>query len=398
MKPTLSEAIKPVRLALVTELEVGATGPSLARDVELLKSSVMYADEVELIGMGAAMVEKVCLSPASREMPLARLLRLTEILTGEDQFSRTGMTAPELQAAERLVRSGIRSGDPNTDNGLEQIRTVLETSRQMLRGVQDDIIGKTGGADLETAYAAGVVSVADLGFDIDYLVEQHASDWSGDPMPQVRSWVNAVLERLGDGRTRLLFDRASGEWMRQAIQEGVVPASEIGQRLAGKAAVGAGFLARLPSLPGAPMDELLSIRAELQAPLTRYRGAVARFSQDVAGLFGSDLEAGIEDLWESSGAPGLAEIDEELSSHTFTKELARYLGLEVSDYLATGPLWVGISTLTDLHQAVNATASFATATSGRLVTQAWRERQAARMRVRSNDLFYVHEVERRIST
>ena len=300
-------------------------------------------------------------------MPLARLLRITEILTGEDQLGRTGMTPAQLRAAEGLIRSGVRSGKRDVDEGMEQIRTVLDTSQQMLEAVQEEIINNTGAADIETAYAAGVVSVADIGLDMDYLVEQHANGWTDDSTPYVLKWVDAVLQRLGDGRTRLLFDRASGEWMQAAMRDGVLPTSEIGQRLAGKAAVGAGFLAKLPSLPGAPMDELLTVRSELQGPLTRYRGAVSRFSQDVAGLFGTDLEAGVEDLWETSAAPALAEIEEELAQHTFSRELARHLGLEVSDYLATGPLWMGLSTLTDLHQAVNATASFTTATGGRMV-------------------------------
>src|SRR5512142_3052128 len=48
-----------MKLAIVTYPASGRDGPLLAKDVELVRASILYADEIELVSIGAFMIASV---------------------------------------------------------------------------------------------------------------------------------------------------------------------------------------------------------------------------------------------------------------------------------------------------------------------------------------------------
>ena len=46
----------PLKIAIVTDPASTGSGVDLTRDVELVKASVLYADEIELVSLGAVML------------------------------------------------------------------------------------------------------------------------------------------------------------------------------------------------------------------------------------------------------------------------------------------------------------------------------------------------------
>lgn len=103
---------------------------------------------------------------------------------------------------------------------------------------------------------------------------------------QMWNWIDALVARLTDRRTRLLFDRQAGRLVQSMLAEGMIPTNSQGLQLAAQAALGVGFAERLPAFPTPKMDELLDMRKELALPLARYRGAVVRFSKEVPQVVG----------------------------------------------------------------------------------------------------------------
>ena len=67
---------------------------------------------------------------------------------------------------------------------------------------------------------------------------------------------------MTDPRSRLLFDGESADFFKMAIEEGEIALSTEHLPRARAAALGAGFVARLPALPQARMDELLDLRSD----------------------------------------------------------------------------------------------------------------------------------------
>ena len=68
-----------LKVAVVTAPSSDASGVSLARDVELLKASALYADEIELVSLGAVMIAGVAqLAGGDDQAVLALLSGLDE--------------------------------------------------------------------------------------------------------------------------------------------------------------------------------------------------------------------------------------------------------------------------------------------------------------------------------
>lgn len=96
---------------------------------------------------------------------------------------------------------------------------------------QEAILRSTDAQELQAPFDKGIVSIADLGLGMDYLIEQHTNGWAGDTHQYAQRWVDQLSTRLGDGRTQLLFDPEAGDLARRLIAEGEVSTREMGHSL-----------------------------------------------------------------------------------------------------------------------------------------------------------------------
>ena len=386
-----------MKVAVVTSPQLSADGfPGLRNDVRLVKAAVLYADEVELLGLAAGLVHSLGLAPDSQKMSLRQMMELTDRVTGSNHLTPSHRDA--LIQAERLEKRGVAL-PPHLRERLEEIEKVAVEGRRIFGEGQLDVLESTGADELAPAIDAGVVTVAAVGGDLESALMAatgRRDDAATDR--EVAKWVHQVKQRMLDHRTRLLLDEQSEDHVRALLAEGVIPADQVGLRLASKAAIGAGFVARLPSFPHAPMDELVDLRRELSVPLVRYRAAVSRFSGQIPSLTTAALQTGVSDLWESEVAPALLEINELLAEHSFMKEAARAVGQSVGVYAAAGAsIWVGLGATSEVDHfvaAAIASAPKAVQTVADTAMGTW----AARRSARRHELFYLHSVEAALRT
>lgn len=391
-RPTVTEAPPPpVKVAVVTSPRWNNDGfPSLRNDVALVKAAVLYADEVEVLGLAAGLVHSLGLSPESQNMSLREMMELTDRVTGSATL--TPAHRENLIRAERAAKRG-QVQSPEIRRGLEEIERVAAHARGLLRTGQMDVIESTGADELTPALDAGLVTVANVGGDLESallaVTGRRDETTTGE---QVQEWIDEVTRRLLDHRTRLLFDDQSEDLVRELLAEGVVPMDIMGLRLAGKAAVGAGLVSRLPTFTHTPMDELLDFRRDMATPLKRYRSAVSRFSRQLPPLTEAELRDGVNELWETDVEPALLEIKETMAESSFLKEAARAAGKSVGVYMTAGAgIWMGLGAVSDLSQLVTAAIATAPKTS-QIVADAALATQAARRPVRKHELFYLHAI------
>ena len=394
-KPTVAEAPPPpVKVAVVTSPQFDDGQASLRGDVKLVKAALLYADEVEVLGLTASMIHSIGLAPGSSSMSLERLLGLVDITKG------TSLVTPQIRALIPAIEALSASGKPlppELQEGAEMVAEFKAHANELLGPAQAGILEMTGAEEFRPALESGIVTVADLGVGMEHAVAAAVSGAVNSDR-ESQHWVDEIKSRLADRRTRLLFDEGAGDIMNELLDEGVISPDQIGLRLAGKAALGAGFVARLPAFTEAPMDELLDLRADLDKPLRRYRGAVSQFSVDLPRVIGRELEHEVDHLWETNVSPSLLEINELFHEHSFIKELARSSMLDVGKYLAyAGGVYVGLGAATDLGQAV---ASVVSAVPGlaEASTRALVARGSAVKAAQQKELFYLHAVNVRLSS
>jgi hypothetical protein len=374
----------------------------LEHDVELAKAALLYADQVEMVGLGVALFEQVRQSTGG-ELGMFGLLRSLddEALAHVMGDSATRMPANFREVVDLLVeprfRNMLRAAPSDSTGEMKQRLAEMDEINDGARPFVAALLEEAGAAELAVAIDARVIKVAKLDVDVSYLFRGQTRR-RVETDAQVETWVNALLERLEDRRTRLLFDEPSAQLVDELLTNGRLQAFEPTLRLAREAAMGAGLIARLPAFPQAPMDELLNLRRDLTAPLVRYRGAVVSFSKDLSSAPGRDLEFEISQTWEERVAPAVTEVEQRLADHGLVRELFRSADTkDLTKFLWTSTASVGFAAATDVRAFLLGTVA-ATANLGVDATiQALRKRGEMLREVKGHELYYLFETNRRLA-
>lgn len=376
----------PLKVAIVTDPASSAEGVSLARDVDLVKAAVLYADEVQLVSVGAAMIAGIA---QFAEGDGGGVLSLFTGMDDETLEHYTGAPLPAgwREAVTFLSQPGAEH-IPGMGDLASSLREELGKSQRMMQDIAEQQMESSGATELLPAIHSGLVRLSAAGFD----------NAVGDTESQFDAWLDLLKELLADTQTRLVLDDQVGRLVTAMINEGMVQPRQLTKQHAGEAAVGSGLIARLPAFPQAPISEVLDLRADLANPLTKYRRAVVRLSKDMhAAPFDADMPDKIDDLWNTEIQPALAELHDGLHDHGLVREIARAARDDVKTLIATGPglylAFAAVGTVNELvSTAVPAAAPVIAAAAKGQATHAKEQK-----RLRDNDLLYLYEVSKRLN-
>jgi hypothetical protein len=385
-KPTTSEAVRPLRVSIITSPKSAARGPLLHRDVELTKAALLYADEVELVSPGAAMLGSVAAlagggMPALLEMFSAlddeTLAHLNQGKEMPANFREMLPLLPMLMDPDVAALAGI-------EHDVAEFSAQFDEIQDQLSEVAQNLLTGSGADELVPALEAGLLTLDTAGID------------AANTDAMVERFVGIIQKRLRDSRRKVLFDAETAS-LAQALVAEVSDDHFPGLRRAGQAAVGSGLISRLPAFPDAPMDELLELRSDLTGPLTRYRASTLDLSAQLGPVLGDELEAQVDDLWAAKVAPALLEIEETLADHSLIRELAKRATSDVKALLAGGAgLYMGVTATASLPAAATALAGSALGAAPIIGQAAW-ARIEGRSSAQRHELFYLYETNRQLS-
>ena len=404
IKETVSEA--PIRVAIATTPQSSREDRrALDQDVELTKAALLYADEVEIVSLGVSMFDELRQVIDAGELGGYGLLASLDDATIVYLAERGGSNGT-LPPDWRETLGAALSIDPGLVEafgveGAEELRQLQEAAAEHGREMQQamtELLEQNGATELVTAVKAGAVAIAELGFSSGTTLRPADLDPSDATDVQMWNWIDALVTRLTDKKTRLLFDRQAGDLVQSMLAAGLIPSNPQGLRLAAQAALGAGFTERLPAFPMAKMDELLDLRKELRLPLARYRGAVVRFSKHMPQAVGSDLDFEVEQLWQETVGPALLGLQDEMADHGLVRELAR--SLDVKDIRNFGHWTAGTYITVASTTALDAltTGLIATAAGGAatVALEAVRARRAGQAGPKASEFYYLYEANRQL--
>jgi hypothetical protein len=393
-----------VRIAIATAPNSGASGPSLADEIRLVRSAVLYADEVELVSPGAEMLGSMAALASGDEGDLL------EFFLGLDDATISGLGDQQLPENWReMVRSmsaltnqdwdqlSELTGETIPDDARtasDELRSMLSGSLGEMRETVDEMLESAGAGEITPAIEAGIVRVSPT------LISP-AGDGDSDEM--VRRYVEKLRRLLGDPRTHLLLDESIAELVRGLIEDGQVDPHQLSIANAGEAAVGNGLIARLPAFAGTPIDELLDLRRDLEDPLSRYRRSIAGLATKLrVGPFDEHLGADIDHLYVSEVDPALRDLQDGFAEHGLVREVARSLATDIKAVVTAtvGPgIYLGAASLADINGWLTLAGSAATALVpvGQVTAKAVLEKGRQDRAMQKHDLFYLFEIDRRLS-
>jgi hypothetical protein len=373
---------------VVTSPEVTGSGQvSLIPDLRLVRSALLYADRVELISPGLAMLGTFdSLKDAGKVDPVklvatlddATLARLGWEGTAQEVRSSFTRLSRVLALPERLRRRKMSLEQEAELNGhLDELRQGMTEASTSV----NDVLEQAGAPDLTQAVEAGALTVDVSGFDVDAETDQQVA------------WLQGMLlRRFQDPSAHLLLDdrlvQLVGELPETAL-------SDINVGRATRTRTGTGLIEQLPAFPDAEMGEVLALRDELTDGRARYRGAVTNLTARLqATVLDEALPSEIEDLWRDEVQPSLRDMQQTVSGSRLAQEVA---GRVLTDYRTTmtGGLLVTLDHLTHLSPAQ--TVAVATPLTANVMWQAVGQFLSHKDAIRRHELFYLFDVNRRLS-
>lgn len=381
-----------LKIVIATGPQHGPAGLTVAEDVRLVRSALLYADQVELISPGALVIAALAAGAAQGPDFMFELMGTLDETTlrhlGFDgdvaQMRSALLTIKQLNDLSRTQRRKLIGADSS-----RQIRgMVAEMVGQFLHGEQgfeavaNSLWEQAGAPDLAVAADAGLLTLSTDAFDI-----------GAQTGLQMEQYAETLRRLLADPHSHLMFDEQMTSLVAAMLREQQAEMHPLTAAHSLRAATGAGLVEHLPAFPEASMDTILDTRSELAEPLIRYRKGVIDLSAKLlSGPLEPALRAEVSDLWRDDVQPTLVSLRNDLSMTRLAKDTAFNLATDAKALVAgfTGvSVFFGVGQVDDLAQW----STTAAATAGGFVThsamQSVRDAAAGREAARTHDLYYL---------
>lgn len=363
-------------------------------ELDLVKAALLYADTVEVLSLGNQMIRGITeLADGGGEQMWALMSALDDDAL---RYMAPGADPKRVRQAITLVSSA----DPRSlreTPGLEGLADVVDQGNEMASSSMEDmreafqqIKADSGTDELQKAVARKLVKINK---NVDIIND-------GDAV--IDSFTAELKRYLLDPTKFVLLDETVSSLARAMIREGRI---ELPVRAASnslEATLGAGILSRLPAFTAAPIDEVMDMRKDLDEPLGRYRSKVSQLRGNMqTEPFDQHIHAEVDAIWRSEVDPAIAEIRHAMADHSLVRELLKSAGTNVSDFARGVAMPAGLTVwsanMLDVGTAVAAGLSGVAAVAP-TITGALLKRQEGRASARSHDLYYLYEVDRRLSS
>lgn len=199
----------PLKIAVVTAPSSGSSGVSLARDVELVKASALYADEIELVSVGAVMIAGAAQLAGGGDQALLALLAALDDdtlrhLGGKDMPANWRDVLALLSRPEALRH-------PEVAELARGLRASMAEAQAGLAGTVEQMLVDSGAEELLPAIGSGLVTLSTSGF---------TDETAADTDAVMENWLALLRALLVDTKTRLLLDDQVGSLAASLIREG----------------------------------------------------------------------------------------------------------------------------------------------------------------------------------
>jgi hypothetical protein len=267
----------------------------LAHETQLVKAALLYADRVTLASPKAYLYASIASFGAGDRR--ARI-DLTAELIGQ---LPDGQKNAALYKQLRARRQRLSAPERRMLKGLERI---LEASSEDLIETVDEMLQQAGADELAEAMAAGAVDLHPL------TTEDTSAECFSDDV--INEMVSVLAESVdATAMSFPLFDDGAGDLMRAMVKEGKL--ADPHRPRAAEAGIAGRLIGQLEAFPTADMDVILDVRGQLDAPLTRFRSALAKASSEFAAAAWDETFAReVDDLYRVQVAPALRDVNDAL--------------------------------------------------------------------------------------
>ena len=356
---------------------------NIDRELQYIKSALLYADSITLIS------------------PVAYL------------FTKLGMLddPKDVRAVIRMLEYSlpiVRDQNPDLylqgTNAIRQLKPILNSKKyrllpavtkmefqqmltQFAKSVDDALlpfIGEQQSRELENLIKAGRVHLQKFEHDL--------TDFGGLAIEYYKHVKEAVKTSYP------LFDEQSNDLLELAVKSKLIRLNEVEQRKITHAGASDNIIQRLPAFEDATIDEILDIRKELENPLIRFRGKMLAYTEDIQLMpWDEDFAEECSILYYKEIAPAVLEISELTQENSFLKNLGEELVSDGQFMKSAGGLIVSIAAagvIPSLTDAISTDVSIigtAAAFGATKVAAAYNKYSSKKKEIEKKDMFFYYK-------
>lgn len=349
--------------------------PSLEDELRLLRSSLLYADHVDLVAPSAAWMNDF---RPLRDVDADDPWRTVSSLRSET-LRRIGVEDVTPREFRRAMRK-LQARPADDPDRLESERQWREAIPQMKKQA-DEVFDSYESMEIDMALEADSVSMVSDGTRFEDSTDQ-----------QIAWFRDRLAEALADPTSHVLLDEATTGFLNDS---GVYPngLSSVAATRSQRVAVGTGLVEKLPTFPDAPMAHVLEARSELAEGRAKYRTSAKSLADRLqSSALDTTLPSEIDELWHDEVRPCLEDLRKTASKTRIAYETSKRL---VTEGYGVPTVAVAIANVPDLASMLPSAAAAAGA-AGRVVAAGAAEAFRARSAVRQHDLVYLLDVDKKL--
>lgn len=307
------------------KITIGTVSNSIEfeEDLKLIKSSLLYADEVELIGMVEYAVYKYLPKQLSSAKDLDNLKTcFIPLLKSFDDEQSREMVEQLIDLSNMFApyQSYLKKKKHRTKQEIfaqMQAKQVEKESRKILDNTIQELLKHPASQDIKGLVERDLISVFDYDLN-DFNVDGLAGGFFAN-----------LLGTMKHGTSYPLFDKMSSKIVSSAIHEKILDISKTDREVLRHAGVATEILMTLPALEEANVDEILDFKKDLKVPLESFRSAIYGFSEKIESLpWDNDFQYECLKIYSKEVLPKVNEINELVSE---TSVLKNFGGKVLSD-------------------------------------------------------------------
>lgn len=313
---------------------------NFSEDMNLIKSSLLYADDIELIGMmeyavfkyfpkqlfDANTIEEMITKwvPFLNSLDAPGIRELVQQLT--DAGDKLKLYAPYLKKKKYRTKEEILA-QMKLKKGEKELKAQFDDALSLL-------LSQPGTIEINDLIRKNVISVYDYGMD-GFNIDEMSGGYFAN-----------LLNAMRDGTSYPLFDKMSTDLIMNVIDTKIIDIGKLNQETLRHAGVASGILMTLPTLNAASFDEILDLKKENQAALINFRSAIYKFSETIETLpWDKDFKFDCLKLYNTEVAPTIQEINEIMTETSVLKNLGRKVLKDEEFRKAAGWTAAGLTTV-----------------------------------------------------
>ena len=286
--------------------------------LRLIKSSLLYADEIELIGLTEYAVFKYLPSIMDAGKDLDALiegmlpfLQSIEIPNKDVVMQQLEYAQSQLQVFAPVLRKR-KHRTPNEIKAQIKVNALKKDLQLQLSEAMKQLVTKPSSIELQELVEKNIVSI------FDYQMQSINTD------EMVGSYFGSMMNAIYAANTYPLFDQQSTNFIHSIAKTQLIEISKVDSEVLRHAGVATKILMTLPTLEGASYDELLDFRKQNAAPLVRFRKAIHGYSEKISSLpWDTDFQYECLKLYDTEVAPQVEEINELFTETSTLKNLGK---------------------------------------------------------------------------